>query len=130
MLTAGSPTSAVFYLEADVKKIAVVQSYAASGMKSERVIEAFGKSEPVAAITNQPSYVVELTRLYATDEAISDGIDFHKLENFSLVIVKPDRRVVYTGCNWSEIAEDGQLSEMVAERIRVVAARRVETDNS
>ena len=27
----------------------------------------------------------ELTRLYATDEAISDGINFHDLEDFSLV---------------------------------------------
>ena len=130
MSIAGFPTSSDIYLEADGKKIAVVQSYACSAKKTERVIEAFGESEPVATITNQPSYVVELTRLYATDEAISDGIDFHTLENFSLVIVKPDRRVVYTGCNWSEMAEDGRLSELVAEKIRVVAARRVETDNA
>lgn len=126
---AGFPTSSDIYLEADGKKIAVVQSYSASARKTERVIEAFGESEPVATITNQPGYVVELTRLYATDEAISDGIDFYSLEDFSLVIVKPDRRVVYTGCNWSEIAEDGRLAEMVAEKIRVVAARRVETRN-
>ena len=129
MSIAGFPTSSDIYLEADGKKIAVVQSYTCSAKKTERVIEAFGESEPVATITNQPTYVIELTRLYATDEAISDGIDFYKLENFSLVIVKPDRRVVYTGCNWSEIGEDGRLSEMVAEKIRVVAAKRVETNN-
>jgi hypothetical protein len=125
----GFPTSSDIYLEADGKKVAVVQSYKASAKKTERVIEAFGESQPVATIANQPTYTVELTRLYATDEAISDGIDFHTLENFSLVIVKPDRRVVYTGCNWSEIAEDGQLSEMVAEKIKVIASKRVETDN-
>ena len=43
------------------------------------------------------------------------------------MIVKPDRRVVYTGCNWSRIAETGQLSETVAEEITLVAAKRVET---
>ena len=58
---------------------------------------------------------------------MSDGINFHDLDNFSLVIVKPDRRVVYTGCQWSQIAEDGELSEMVAEKITIVAADRVET---
>ena len=43
------------------------------------------------------------------------------------MIVKPDRRVVYTGCNWSRIAETGQLSETVAEEVTVAAAKRVET---
>lgn len=123
----GFPTSSDIYLEAEGKKIAVVQSYKATAKKSEKVVEAFGEAEPVATIASQKSYRIELTRLYATDEAISDGIDFHSLSDFSLVIVKPDRRVVYTGCQWSEIQEDGRLSEMVAERITVLAAHRVET---
>ena len=130
MSMAAFPTSSDIYLEAEGKKIAVVQSYRAVAKKTERVIEAFGESEPVATIANQPTYTVELTRLYATDEAIRDGVDFHTLSDFSLVIVKPDRRVVYTGCNWSEIAEDGQLSEMVAEKIKLIASKRVETDNT
>lgn len=129
MSIAGFPTSSDIYLEANGKKVAVVQSYKVSAKKTEKIIEAFGEDEPVATIANQPTYVIELTRLYATDEAVRDGIDFYTLSDFSLVIVKPDRRVVYTGCNWSEIAEDGQLSEMVAERIRVIASHRVETAN-
>ena len=129
MSIAGFPTSSDIYLEANGKKVAVVQSYKVSAKKSEKVIEAFGEEEPVATIANQPAYVIELTRLYATDEAVRDGINFYTLTNFALVIVKPDRRVVYTGCNWSEIAEDGQLSEMVAEKIRVIASHRVEMAN-
>lgn len=123
----GFPTSSDIYLEADGKKIAVVQSYKATATRSEQIVEAFGESEPVATIASQLTYKLELTRLYATDEAISDGIDFHTLSDFSLVIVKPDRRVVYTGCQWSKIEEDGQLSEMVAEKITVIASHRVET---
>ncbi len=121
------PTSSDIYLEAEGKKIAVVQSYNVSAKKSERAIEAFGESQPVATIVGQPSYIVELTRLYATDSAISDGISFYELSDFSLVIVKPDRRVVFTGCNWSKIAEDGQLNETVAEKVTVTAANRLET---
>jgi hypothetical protein len=125
----GFPTSSDIYLEADGKKIAVVQSYKATAKRAEQVIEAFGESEPVATIATQLTYKLELTRLYATDEAISDGVNFHELSDFSLVIVKPDRRVVYTGCQWSEIAESGELSEMVAEKITVIASKRVETRN-
>ena len=104
-----------------------MQSYKAVAKRSEQVIEAFGESEPVATIASQRSYKLELTRLYATDEAISDGINFHDLSDFSLVIVKPDRRIVYTGCEWSEIAESGELSAMVAEKITVISSHRVET---
>lgn len=121
------PTSGDIYLEANGKKIAVVQSYRTVATRSEKTIEAFGEREPVATIAGQKAYQLVLTRLYATDDAISDGISFYDLENFSLVIVKPDRRVVYTGCNWSRIAETGQLSETVAEEVTVAATKRVET---
>ena len=123
----GFPTSSDIYLECDGRRVAVVQSYKVLTQRREKVIEAFGEPEPVATIACQKTYRIELTRLYATDEAISDGIDFHELKDFSLVIVKPDRRVIYAGCEWSEIAEDGQLAEMVAERITLISAHRVET---
>ena len=128
MATVGFPTSSDIYLEAEGKKIAIVQGYKATAKRSEQVVEAFGESEPVATIATQLSYKIELTRLYATAEAVSDGIDFHELTDFSLVIVKPDRRVAYTGCQWSEIAETGELSRMVAEKVTITAARRIETN--
>ena len=127
MAVTGFPTSSDIWLEANGRKIAVVQGYKAVSRRKEKTIEAFGETEPVAAVAGQKSYRIELTRLYATDDAISDGINFHELSDFSLVIVKPDRRIVYTGCQWSEIAESGELSEMVAEKISVTAQKRVET---
>jgi len=123
----GFPTSSDIYLECDGKRVAVVQSYKILTQRKEKVIEAFGEAEPVATIASQNTYRLELTRLYATDAAVSDGISFHDLRDFSLVIVKPDRRVIYSDCQWSEIAEDGQLSEMVAERVTLVSSHRVET---
>ena len=123
----GFPTSSDIYLELDGKKVAVVQSYTAKATKSSRSVEAFGESEPVATIEGQRKYTLELTRLYATDDAVSDGITFYDLKDFSLVICKPDRKIIYSGCEWSNIQEDGQLNAMVAEKITVVAAKRIET---
>ena len=123
----GFPTSADIYLELDGKKIAVVQGYTARATKSSQSVEAFGESEPVATIEGQRQYTLELTRLYATDEAIRDGINFHELEDFSLVICKPDRKIIYSGCQWSAIGETGELGAMVVEKITVVAAKRIET---
>lgn len=123
----GFPTSSDIYLELEGKKVAVVQSYTAKASKSSKNVEAFGESEPVATIAGQRKYTLELTRLYATDDAIVDGINFYDLTDFSLVICKPDRKVIYSGCEWSNIAEEGQLNAMVAEKVTVVAAKRIET---
>ena len=127
MSIAGFPTSSDIYLEVDGTKVAVVQSYTAKSTKTSRTVEAFGEDQPVATIPGQRNHVVELTRLYATDEAIRDGIDFHELEDFSLVICKPDRKVIYSGCQWSAIGETGTLGDMVVEKVTVVAAKRIET---
>ena len=123
----GFPTSADIYLEVDGKRVAVVQIYSAKATKTSRAVEAFGESEPVATLDGQRKYTLELTRLYATDEAISDGIDFYGMKDFSLVICKPDRKVIYSGCEWSSIREDGELDAMVAEKITVTASHRIET---
>ena len=126
MEATGFPTSADIYLELDGKKIAVVQGYTARASKSSQSVEAFGENEPVATIEGQKQYTLELTRLYATDEAVSDGINFYDLQDFSLVICKPDRKIIYSGCEWSAIHEEGQLNAMVAEKITVVASKRLE----
>ena len=123
----GFPTSSDIYLELDGKKVAVVQGYTAKASKSSKNVEAFGESEPVATIEGQRKYTLELTRLYATDDAVSDGINFYDLRDFSLVICKPDRKIIYSGCEWSAIEEEGKLNAMVAEKITVVASKRIET---
>ena len=122
----GFPTSSDIYLELDGKKVAVVQGYTAKASRTSQVIEAFGEDEPVATIAGPCQYVLELTRLYATDDAVRDGIDFYGMEDFSLVICKPDRKVIYSGCNWSAIAEEGKLGAMVAEKVSVAARKRME----
>ena len=106
----------------------MVQGYTARASKSSQSVEAFGESEPVATIEGQRKYTLELTRLYATEDAVTDGINFYDLRDFSLVICKPDRRVIYSGCQWSKIGESGTLGAAVVEKVTVVAGRRVETN--
>ena len=108
MSIAGFPTSSDIYLEVDGTKVAVVQSYTAKAAKTSRAVEAFGEEEPVATVPGQITHVLELTRLYATDEAIRDGIDFY--------------------CQWSGIQETGTLGDMVLEKVTIVAGKRLETE--
>ena len=126
MSISGFPTSSDIYLEADGVRVAVVQSYTARTTKSSSAVEAFGETEPVATVPGQAAHVIELTRLYATDEAIRDGIDFYAMEDFSLVICKPDRKVIYSGCQWSAIQESANIGSMVLEKVTLVASKRLE----
>lgn len=128
MSIAGFPTSSDIYLEVDGTKMAVVQSYSAKATKSSKAVEAFGEVEPVATVPGQTVHTLELKRLYATDEAIRDGIDFYSLSGFSLVICKPDRKVIYSDCQWSKIDEVGTLGDMVMETVTIVATKRIETE--
>lgn len=128
MSIAGFPTSSDIYLEVDGTKVAVVQSYSAKATKSSKAVEAFGEVEPVATVPGQTVHTLELKRLYATDEAIRDGIDFYSLSGFSLVICKPDRKVIYSDCQWTKIDEVGTLGDMVMETVTIVATKRIETE--
>ena len=109
------PLSSDIYLEVDGKKVAVVQSYTTRATRTSREIEAFGENEPVATIAGANKYTLELSRLYATDEAISDGINFYDLNDFSLVI-----------CRWSSIEEAGKLGDPAAEKVTIIARKRME----
>ena len=122
------PTSGDIYLEADGVRIAVVQSYTAKSTRTSTAVEAFGEHEPVATVAGPEQHVIELTRLYATDEAIRDGIDFYAMSGFSLVVCKPDRKVIYSDCQWTSIKEAGELGSMVLEQVTLVATRRIETE--
>ena len=128
MTITGFPTSSDIYLEVNGKKVAVVQSYSAEATKTSTNVEAFGEKEPVATMAGPVKHKLELSRLYATDEAIQDGIDFYALEDFSLVICKPDRRIIYADCQWSKISEEAGLGDMVLEKVSVVASRRIELE--
>lgn len=123
----GFPTSSDIYLEIEGRKVAIVQSYNVKSTQSSIVVEAFGESEPVATSQGQQSHTITLSRLYATDDAIRDGISFHQLSDFSVVICKPDRRVIFGGCQWTSISEEAKVSSMVAEQMTCVAKQRIET---
>lgn len=127
MATRKIPTTADIYLEVGGVRVAVVQSYKVTTTRDSKAIYAFGQEEPVATIRGMGQYKLELTRIYATDEAIRDGISFMNLDNFSLVVCKPDRNIIYSGCQWSQLQESAEVGGNVIEKITIEAARRTET---
>ena len=89
------PTSRDIYLEAEGIKVAAVQSYQVKTKRENREIEVFGSAYPAASLPGRTSYTIALQKVL-----IQQGvdIDFYQLSDFSLVIVKPDKRIIFTGC--------------------------------
>ncbi|QEK12717.1 hypothetical protein FQB35_10455 [Crassaminicella thermophila] len=126
-MSKGIPTSDDIYFRiihnGVSKKVAIVESYKVSRRKETKTQDAFGEKESVATYSSKTSYELEITRAYATDEAISDGIFLDELEDFEFVIEKPDRTEIYSMCNWNEVSEDGKLKDKVTENMRFTAAK-------
>lgn len=118
------PAAKDIYLELNGRKIATVQSYSAHTSRSSRLIEAFGQEEPVGAVPGRVEHRLELKRVRALPGV--DQPEFYGCADFNLVIVSPGRRVVYTGCQWTDIDESAAVGGNVLEEVQVVAAGRTE----
>ena len=117
------PTSQDIYLEVNGKKLAVVESCRVQSSRESVYIEAFGETQPVGTVGGRVRHVIDLSKVYIIG---GDEVDFYSLDDFNLVIVKPDRRIIFSGCKWSEIGEEISLSKPVVEAVTIVASQRME----
>ena len=99
------PTGSDITIEVNGQQLAVAQSYKARTTKESRYVEAFGSREPVGAVDGRVKHVLELTRVCATGAALRDKVDFYSLSDFNVVVARPGRKIIYSGCQWSDIAE-------------------------
>ena len=96
------PTSYDIYLEQNGEKVATVQSYMAS--------------------EGDDGYQIRLSRVYMIDVRRP----LCSLDNFSLVVENPNKIIVYTGCRWKSITEEGTLDRMICDRADIIAESREE----
>lgn len=123
------PNSQDIYLEVNGCKLAVVESYRARAERELYPVEAFGETEAQGMQFGRTRYHLELSRVCPCADAQGDGVDFHQLCGFHVVVNKPDRRVVYTDCQWSSITESAGLNESLVEQVTLTAGHRMELKN-
>ena len=116
------PTGADIYLEVNGRKVAAAQSYRVKSSRESRYIEAFGSTEPVGTVGCRVKHWIELSRVCLNQK---EGLDFYELSGFNLVIVLPDSKIIYTGCEWADITQAASVGEVVLEKVSLVASRRI-----
>lgn len=126
MATITFPTGSDISIEVNGQRLAVAQSYRARTSKESRYVEAFGSREPVGAVDGRVKHLLELTRVCVTGAALRERVDFYALTDFNVVIAKPDRRVIYSGCQWTEISEAASAGDLLFETVTIAASRRME----
>ena len=121
-------TSDDIFFEVNGKRIAGVQSYSTRYTNDVKLHDAFGSPTPIGYSNGSKKHVIDISRAYLEDTAIADGINFYNLSDwdFNLVIIKNGNRTTYSTCVISEISEDGQLKDKVAEKISIMAIDRIE----
>lgn len=111
------------YLEANGERLGVVESYRCRTVRENRNVSEIGASEAVASVGGTLFHYIELTRVLLTGD-FGDGVDFYQLSDFNLVIVKPTCRIIYSGCEWTDVLETGSIRESVIEKVTITAVKR------
>lgn len=119
------PSSKDIYIEINGIKAAVIESYSATTTRTASVIEEFGSDIPICSVGGKTLHELKLSRVYFISDEIKNS-NFHKLSGFSIVIVKPDRRILYNNCEWVKIEESAKLSQPCIETMTVIASDRIE----
>lgn len=120
------PSSSDIYIEVDGRRMAVAQGYKVKAARESQYVEAFGSAGPVGTVMGRTQYRVELSRVLLSNWDSADYMDFYSLSDFTVVVVKPDRRILFTGCQWTDIAENAALGQPVLEQVSLVATKRTE----
>ncbi|MDO4731755.1 MAG: hypothetical protein Q4B14_06540 [Clostridia bacterium] len=126
MIEVSFPTSKDIYIEINGKKLAVIESYKSTSKRESRHIEAFGENESVGTIPGKIKYYVEISRIYMCDTNMNSEIDFYNLSDFNLTIVKPDKRILYSNCEWTQISESAGINDTLIESLSLIASSRME----
>lgn len=114
------------YIEVNGNKLANVQSYKVTESNKQIYIESFLEFEPVEVIPGKREYKIEVSKVCLNEESLNDKIDFHNISNFDLVINKSKTKVKYSGCEWTQILESGELGKSAIEKAEILAVRRLE----
>ncbi len=108
------------FLEANGKRIAAVEGCETQARREGYPVVPFGAPEGQAAGLGPMQYTITLSRLSPEN----GEIDLFSFNGFSLVIVKPQARITYEGCEWLSITEKLSPRECAVEKAVLLALSR------
>lgn len=115
------PTSKDIYIEINGKRAFIVESYKVKSQRKLIDIKEYNKISPVATLLKNEQYQLELKSLYLIN---NEKLDFYSLSDFTVTIVKPDCKILYSNCEWESISEFNDINSPCIEAITIIAKKR------
>ncbi len=114
------------YIEINNRKIAIIQSYSIKSIREYKSIESFGSKEPIAILPKYLKHFIDISKIQLLNTEFSDNIDFFSLSNFNLTIFRPDKQLIFSGCEWISISESFSINKNCIESISISSIQRLE----
>ena len=96
------------------KNVAYALSYTVISAQESKLVSAWGEQEPTAVAAGRYGYTIQLNYVSAEPE-----FSLYDLKQFDVVFYSGGKKIVYSGCEWKEISNDG-------EKMIIIAAKRQE----
>lgn len=124
MIGINFPTSKDIYIEVKGKKLAAVSGYKIKSTCEKKYIRSFWNSESIGILPGNVVHEIQLSRIYIYNNEINNYQDFFELSNFNLVLMKPGKKVVYSGCKWIQISESVNSQNIIIEDAILISKNR------
>ena len=120
------PAGGRITLELDGRTVAMARGFRCAAARESHEVKAFGEAEPVAVLRGAPKYRIELSRVTLCGVSAQELSLFGR-EKFVLAIARPDKRIVYSGCEWEQLSEQAEAGNPeVLEKAVLTAVKRAE----
>lgn len=118
------PAAREITIEIDGKRTARAESCRIRTVRELHAADTLGPGG-MEYLPGKPCYALELKRVRLTDRLE----DYHSLRGFTVTVLESGRRIVYSGCEWSELSENITAGADCVETMTLSASKReVATD--
>lgn len=107
------------YLLCGGVKCADVDGYRVETVQQSSAVTAWGEQESACVAGGSVSYLLTLSGVRSCG-----GTDLHAMKNFSLAAERADGRILYSGCEWKSITDEGGAGNRMKQDVQAIAARR------
>jgi hypothetical protein len=111
------------YLNFNGKRVADIGYYREQTAQQSRTISAWGEQQPARTVPGRMEYVVALEQIRPVGNE-----NVYALADFELIIVKEDKKVIYSGCQWRNIDSTGGKGNSAVLKMELRAAKRTEIE--
>ena len=115
------PNGKNIYIEINGTKLAAAQDCKIRSQRTGHFVRGFGESEADGIAVGSAAHSIELSRIYINKDCTAN---IYELSGFDLTVIKPDGKILFSGCQWEDITENYSADGLILENVCISALTR------